>query len=244
MKLFGIIGKSLSHSFSPNYFIKKFQALSLVNYEYKAFELNDIGLFNDLCKKHQDLVGLNVTIPFKETVIEFIDELADDALIIKSVNTIMFSGNKKIGFNTDIIGFEKLITPKLKSHHTSALILGTGGASKAVAHVLKKLKINFQFVSSRKKNNALIYSDINEYIVKSNTIIINTTPLGMYPNLNAFPDLPYSLLSDNHLVIDLIYNPEETLFLQKSKQMGAIILNGYQMLIEQADASWVIWNTE
>ncbi|MEN8928409.1 MAG: shikimate dehydrogenase [Flavobacteriales bacterium] len=241
----GLLGKTLSHSFSKTYFEDKFEKENLANHSYDLFELEKIEDFVDLLKQNHDLSGLNVTIPYKESVIQFLDELDETATEIGAVNTIKFvqKGNKNIlkGFNTDAVGFGLSIKPFLKNTHERALILGTGGASKAVDYRLRKLGIETLFVSRNPEENQISYKDINEYVMKFHKLVINTTPLGMSPNEDTFPDIPYKLLNDSHTLIDLVYNPERTQFLTKGKQEGTEILNGMSMLHNQANESWKIW---
>jgi shikimate dehydrogenase len=242
MRQFGLIGYPLSHSFSKEYFAEKFQRDDITDCNYEVFPLEKIQDFVGLCEQHKNLVGLNVTIPYKERIIPFLEELNDEAAAIGAVNTISFAGGKKIGFNTDCYGFEMSLEPLLKSYHTSALILGTGGASKAVEYVLKKLGISFQYVSRHESANAIRYDALDERIILHSTLIINTTPLGMYPNIENSPDIPYGFITDKHLLYDLIYNPEETQFLKEGKKRGAQTKNGLEMLYLQAEKSWKIWN--
>lgn len=242
MKQFGLIGYPLSHSFSKGYFAEKFLKESIQDCFYDVYPLKKIEDFTSLCEQHQNLVGLNVTIPYKQQIIPFLDELDETAANIGAVNTIKFINNKKTGFNTDAFGFEMSLQPLLKSHHQQALILGTGGASKAVEFVLKKLGISFRYVSRYKNENTITYSELNEDIIQHSTLIINSTPMGMYPNIEVSPGIPYHFLSDKHLLYDLIYNPEETQFLKEGKQRGAQTKNGLEMLYLQAERSWQIWN--
>lgn len=245
MKL-GLIGKTLSHSFSKSYFENKFKEENLANHSYDLFELETIEEFPELIRNNPDLVGLNVTIPYKESIIPFLDELDETAKEIGAVNTIKITkGNGKTiikGYNTDAKGFGLSIKPFLKNTHERALILGTGGASKAVDYILKNLGIKTLFVSRNPKENEINYKDINDYVMKFHKLIINTTPLGMSPNEATFPDIPYKLLNDSHTLIDLIYNPERTQFLSKGKQEATEILNGLSMLQHQANESWKIWS--
>lgn len=242
MKLYGLIGKSLAHSFSKKYFSEKFKKENITNCTYKLFEIENINQLTDITK-NSNLKGLNVTIPYKESVIiklNAIDEIAEE---IGAVNTIKIENKKLIGYNTDYYGFKKSLKPFLDINHNRALILGTGGASKAIHYVLKELNIDCLFVSRTPKNeNEIPYKDINEYVIKHHQIIINTTPIGTFPNVNDLPDLPYHLLTQNHLLYDLIYNPLETAFLKKGKEQGCITLNGMEMLKLQAEKSWEIWN--
>jgi shikimate dehydrogenase len=239
-KVFGIIGYPLSHSFSPAYFKKKFEA-GHIDAAYNAFPLGNIEELPALLEKNNKLHGLNVTIPYKESVIKYLDETDVMAGTIGAVNCIAIKSGRTKGYNTDVIGFEKSLAPLLQSHHRHAFILGTGGASKAVAFVLNKLGISFQKVS-RELTGALHYDDITPELIKHHTLIINTTPLGMYPNTDTFPKLPYEAIGRQHLLYDLIYNPEETKFLSLGEKQGAVIKNGFEMLEIQAEESWRIWN--
>jgi shikimate dehydrogenase len=242
MHEYGIIGYPLTHSFSPAYFHKKF-AEGKINASYKAFPLHDIIEFPSLLKQHADLCGLNVTIPYKESVILYLDELDEIAEQVEAVNCIGIIGGRAKGYNTDVIGFEKSLLPLLKPYHKHALILGTGGSSKAVAYVLKKLNISFQKIS-RHSNGFLTYSELTDKILQEHTLIINTTPLGMFPRTADYPPIPYAALTPLHLLYDLIYNPEETRFLELGKKSGATIKNGFEMLEIQAEESWKIWNNK
>ena len=237
MKTYGLIGKNLSHSFSQKYFQQKFFKEEVKNCQYLNFELNDISTLRKLVQKN-DLKGLNITTPYKEKVIPFLDEITKQTDKIGAVNTIQIKGNKLIGHNTDIFGFEQSITPLLNGRNT-AIILGNGGASKAIQFVLIKKNINFKVFSRKLK---LKFSDITEEIIRKNEIIINATPLGMHPNSNTFVNLPYNAINTKHLLYDLVYNPEESQFLTKGRIMGAQIKNGIQMLNLQAKESWKIWN--
>ncbi len=213
--------------------------------EYQNFELESISAFRELLQKNSSLCGLNVTIPYKEKVIPFLDELTDEAKEIGAVNTVAVtrnnSGIKTTGYNTDVTGFYKTIKPLLKSHHSGALVLGTGGASKAVVYVFEKLQMPVLKVSRNKCTEAISYDEITRDHIIQYPVIINTTPLGTFPDIDRFPELPYTLLSANNLLYDLVYNPEMTEFLLKGQQQGATTLNGYTMLIAQAEASWEIW---
>lgn len=239
---YGLIGKKLTHSFSPNYFKEKFERENIKHSEYLAFELSEIKDFKNLLKKHENLKGLNVTIPYKEAIVPFLDKLSPEAKAIGAVNTIQFKNKHLIGHNTDVVGFEQSLEPLLQNHHTSALILGTGGAAKAVKFVLGKFNISFKLVSRNSGLNIFTYNDLNEEIIKENTLIINTTPIGMHPLENDIPSIPFDALSEKHLVYDLIYNPQKTLLLQKAEKRKACIKNGFEMLQLQAEASWQIWN--
>jgi shikimate dehydrogenase len=243
MRQFGLIGYPLSHSFSKGYFTEKFLKEGIDDCHYDIFPLESIEDFVALCEQHKNLVGLNVTIPYKEKIIPFLDELNNEAAAIGAVNTIKFINGKKNGYNTDCYGFEMSLKPLLKPYHTNALILGTGGASKAVEYVLKKLGISFQYVSRNKTANTINYDVLDERIIHHSKLIINSTPLGMYPNIENSPDISYDFITDKHLLYDLIYNPEETQFLKEGKQRGAQTKNGLEMLYLQAEKSWEIWNS-
>ncbi|HIG08305.1 MAG TPA: shikimate dehydrogenase [Alphaproteobacteria bacterium] len=238
MKTFGLIGKNLSHSFSSSYFNEKFFKERITNTEYLNFELNDISEFPQLIKK-QNLSGINVTLPYKESIIPFLDELSENAKRIGSVNTIQISRGRIIGHNTDVIGFKKSITPLLAGRNT-ALILGDGGAAKAVKFIFNQLNISHKTIN---RNSAFDYSDITSEIIDFNTIIVNATPLGMIPEIKNYPQIPYELLTEKHLLFDLIYNPKETLFLKYGRVNKACTKNGLEMLQIQAETSWSIWNT-
>tara|TARA_B110000858_G_scaffold127865_1_gene145442 strand:- start:2479 stop:3195 length:717 start_codon:yes stop_codon:yes gene_type:complete len=237
MKNYGLIGKSLEHSFSETYFNKKFKKLNLKAYNYNNYEIKNVLAVKELINKN-NLIGLNVTIPFKIEIIKILDKLDKNAEITNSVNTIKIEKNKLIGYNTDIIGFEKSIIPIIDKRK-NALILGNGGASKSIQHVLKKLNINFTVISRKDNKN---YSNLKKEDIISHEIIINTTPLGMYPKIDLSPNILYEFINNKHLAYDLIYNPSETVFLKKAKNNGSKIKNGYEMLKIQADESWKIWN--
>jgi shikimate dehydrogenase len=242
-KQFGLIGYPLSHSFSKKYFEDKFQKVQVTNSSYNTFPLENINQFPALLKSEKGLLGLSVTIPYKETVIPFLDELDETAKEIDAVNCIKITNGKLKGYNTDAFGFRQSLRPFLDVNHSKALVFGTGGASKAVAYVLRNLGINFWFVSRTKNNfwNTITYEEINEEVISACKLLVNCTPVGMYPNTDCLP-LPYSAITSQHLVYDLIYNPSETLFLKKAKEQGALISNGYNMLCFQADKAWRIWN--
>lgn len=247
MKKFGLIGFPLTHSFSKNYFEQKFASQHIEDCSYENFGLQSIELFPDLILSETNLTGLNVTIPYKEKIFSYLDETDEQAKQTGAVNTIKIikTGDriKLTGYNTDIYGFSMSIKPFLKNTHHRALILGNGGAAKAVIYVLKNLGIDYLIITRHPENNELGYESLNEYIIKSHLLIINTTPAGMYPNINDCPAIPYQFLNAEHLLYDLIYNPEETLFMQKGKMNGATVLNGLSMLKLQAEKSWEIWNS-
>jgi shikimate dehydrogenase len=240
---FGLIGKNISYSFSKGYFTNKFSDMGLERHSYENFDLEHIKKFKGLLEENKDIKGFNVTIPYKEQIIPFLSKIDPEAQAIGAVNTITVNGEQTVGFNTDTYGFQKSIEPYLKEHHKKALILGTGGASKAVAYVLRKLGISYNFVSRNPKCGQLNYLDLNKEILTEHTVVINCTPLGTYPNIQDKPDLPYHFITDQHLLFDLIYNPEKTAFLLAGEQQGGIIINGYKMLQLQAEKSWEIWNS-
>ena len=240
---FGLVGKDIAYSFSKGYFTQKFSGLNLVDHSYENFDLQHIGEFKDLINNHKDLKGLNVTIPYKESVIPYLDKVDQKAAKIGAVNTIKFTEEGLIGYNTDVFGFRDSIEPHIKKHHNKALILGTGGASKAVAFVFEELDIAHTFVSRNPGPNQLSYDDLTQSIMETHTILVNCTPLGTSPNITAKPSLPYQFINDLHLLFDLIYNPEKTAFLKEGEAHGATILNGHKMLAIQAEKSWEIWNS-
>ena len=245
MRLFGLIGYPLSHSFSKKYFTEKFEQEGLTDCRYELFPIAIINELPGILNKHAELEGLNVTVPYKRQVISFLHSANNIPADVDACNCIHVKEGKLVGYNTDVIGFEKSFTPLIKPRHKKALVLGNGGAAAAVVFVLKKLSIDFIIVSRElHSNSALIYKDIDEQVMKECNIIINTTPLGMFPNENSCPDIPYQLISDKHLLYDLVYNPAKTLFLQKGEEYGAAIKNGEEMLILQAEESWKIWNAE
>ncbi len=241
-RLFGLIGYPLSHSFSKRYFSDKFQHEGLKDHEYELFPISDIGLLPDLLKEHPALEGINVTIPYKEQVIPFLDELSPVVEEIGACNCIRIRNGRLTGFNTAVIGFEQTLSRKLMPHHRHALVLGTGGAAKAVHYVLKQKSVSFLQIGRTKRGEILDYSSVTPELLSTHTLIINTTPLGMYPNVEEAPELPYGSLTADHYLYDLVYNPAKTLFLQKGEMQGAATENGADMLVIQADASWDIWN--
>ena len=235
-KNYGLIGTKLKHSFSKDYFERKFKSLNYKNHSYKNFEINNLNSLRELISKN-NISGLNVTTPFKEQILNYVDDLDDSAEKIGSINTIKVNKNKITGFNTDADGFEKSFKPLIENRN-SAIILGNGGASKAIQYVLTKNKINFKVIS---RSGEIKYENLSNLDIINNLILINTTPLGMYPNVHSFPKIPYNLLSEKHLVYDLVYNPKETVFLKKARKQKCKVSNGYQMLLNQADLSWKIW---
>lgn len=235
--ILGLLGKNISYSFSKNYFTEKFKLLGLKDFSYKIFDIpskNDISkLFNT-----PDLLGFNVTIPYKKDILDFLDELSPEAEKIGAVNTVKIKGKKRIGYNTDAIGFKNSLIPLLKPHHQSALILGNGGASQAVAYILHHLALPYTIIS---RNGTHTYSSLTQEIITSNNLIINTTPVGTYPNIDDCPPVPAHFFTPQHLIYDLIYNPEETKLLQLGKKAGSQTKNGLEMLHLQADHAWNIW---
>lgn len=242
MRRFGLIGKTLKHSFSKNYFAQKFADEGIAGCSYENFELPSIKDLPALLSAHPDLEGLNVTIPYKEECIAYLHSRNEFVQEIGACNCIKIRDGKLHGYNTDAPAFLQSLQPYLQSHHTSALILGSGGASKAIQYALRQLKIDFLVVSRTKKTNELEYGDLSTGLIKSHPLIINTTPLGMYPNIEVAPPIPYEAITGAHLLYDLTYNPEKTTFLRLGEQGGATVLNGYRMLVLQAEESWRIWN--
>lgn len=240
--LYGLIGFPLEHSFSPEYFKKKFAAEG-ISAEYRAFPLGKIQQYKQLLEEFPTLKGLNITIPYKEEVIQYIDEVDADAAITKAVNCIRFADGKSIGYNTDVIGFAQSLKPLLQPHMSKALVLGSGGASKAVRFVLDKLGIEFTVVSRIENEAFVAYKDVTDKVIEEHPLIINTTPLGMHPDVASYPEIPYYALTDKHLLYDVVYNPAETKFMQFGKEHGAQVKNGQEMLEMQAEASWLIWNS-
>ncbi|MFD1063462.1 shikimate dehydrogenase family protein [Winogradskyella litorisediminis] len=240
---FGLVGKEIDYSFSRGYFAKKFEAENLPH-SYVNFDLENISKFPSIFETSKNIKGLNVTIPYKEDVIPFLDKLNKTAKAIGAVNTIRVTKKRKrVGYNTDYYGFKKSLEPHLKKHHKKALIFGTGGASKAIAYALKLLKIEFKFVSRSKKNlDVLTYSELTESIIQKHQILINCSPVGTFPNVEQCLDIPYNGITEHHILYDLIYNPAETKFLQHGKNQNATIINGSKMLELQAEKSWRIWN--
>jgi shikimate dehydrogenase len=242
-KRFGLLGRNISYSFSKGYFTEKFNTENLTECSYENFDIQDINDFPKIIKANRDLKGLNVTIPYKETVMPFLDELSERATKIGAINVIKITKEGKLkGYNSDYYGFKKALEPLLLVHHKKALILGTGGASKAVAYALEELGIQHTFVSRKPSENAIDYSQITAAVFSENHIIINSTPLGTSPKTDEFPDIPYHFFTNKHIAFDLIYNPAETQFLKRAKEAGAIVKNGMEMLVFQAEKAWEIWN--
>jgi shikimate dehydrogenase len=242
MRHFGLIGYPLSHSFSKKYFTEKFDKEGWNDCVYENHAIASIDELPALIKNNPLLEGINVTIPYKEQVIPFLFQHSAVVKEIKACNCIKINNGKLIGYNTDVTGFELSLTPKLGNTHQRALILGTGGAAKAVAYVLSKLGIQYSYVSRKASPQNLSYKAVTPELLASHTLIINTTPLGMYPNVTECPPIPYQSLGSHHYLFDLVYNPGKTLFLQKGEAQGAVIKNGQDMLLVQAEESWKIWN--
>lgn len=243
MTEYALIGYPLVHSFSRQYFTEKFESEG-INACYVNMEMESVAGLLETIKAQPQLKGLNVTIPHKQDVMPLLTSVSDEALAIGAVNCIKIGRNplSLIGYNTDIIGFERSIKPLLQPHHKKALVLGTGGASKAVVYGLKKLGIEPTLVSRTPANGMLCYSNLSKDIMDEHTVIVNCTPLGTFPNINTCPDIPYKYISDRHLLYDLVYNPAKTLFLQQGEANGATVKNGLEMLHLQAEAGWEIWN--
>jgi len=242
MRLFGLIGYPLTHSFSKDYFGEKFKREAVEDCRYENFQLANIKELPKIIEDHADLEGLNVTIPYKESVLSFLDEKNELVRQTGACNCIKIVNGKLVGFNTDVIGFERSLFSKLQSGHKNALVLGTGGAAKAVEFVLKKNQIHYTNVSRRHSQNNITYEELTPSLLEKNRLIINTTPVGMYPKVNEILPLPFEAITTKHFLFDLIYNPPKTLFLKKGEARGATIQNGYEMLVCQAEESWKIWN--
>lgn len=243
MHRLGLLGKHIAYSFSRGYFTRKFETEQLPC-TYENFDIDDISMFPQLLHNNPDISGLNVTIPYKEQILPYLNQLDKKAKKIGAVNTVTINSKGQLkGYNTDYYGFKHSIKPFLKKHHKKALILGTGGASKAIAYVLKKQKIKFDYVSrTHKPNVKFTYNDLTIEDIKNYKIIINCTPVGTHPNVNNCPNIPYDGITSEHLLYDLIYNPEETKFLRLGQHQGAQICNGLEMLKLQAEKAWQIWN--
>ena len=245
MRQFGLIGYPLGHSFSASFFSAKFKEEG-IEASYRNFPLESTAGFPGLLEKEPDLTGLNVTVPHKQHIIPYLDKLSPTADAIRAVNTISIKrdGNSLIleGDNTDVSGFRKSLQEHLKPHHRKALVLGTGGSSKAIRYVLGQLDIDVIQVSRSAGEGRIPYENVDEAMLESTSLIINTTPLGMYPQVHTLPPIPYEALGPSHLLFDLVYNPERTAFLKRGENYGAECVNGYDMLIYQALASWEILN--
>ena len=243
MNVYGLIGYPLGHSFSKKYFTDKFEKEGIIGAVFELFPLADISLFSNLLGKEKNISGLAVTIPYKASIIPYLSFLDDKATEIGAVNCIKIINNDLIGYNTDSTGFERSLVPLLQSQHSKALVLGSGGSSKAVQYVLGKLGIPFLIVSRKQTADAgfIGYDDIDEKIINEYPLIINCTPVGMSPKENAQPPIPYQYLNENNFLYDLIYTPTQTAFLKKGLEKAAIVKNGYEMLVIQAEENWRIW---
>lgn len=239
--LYGIIGYPLGHSFSRGFFTEKF-ATEGIDAQYLNFEIPEATMLTDVLRRNPGLRGLNVTLPHKQAVIPLLDEMSDEAREIGAVNVIRVRDGKLKGFNSDIIGFTESIKPLLLPHHKRALVLGTGGASRAICVGLSRLGIAWTYVSRSAKEDRMTYSDLTPEVMEQYTVIVNCSPVGMFPKADAAPDIPYHLLTERHLLYDLVYNPDDTLFMQRGRRYGATVKNGLEMLHLQAIASWRFWN--
>lgn len=244
MRLFGLIGYPLSHSFSKKYFDQKFLQEKITDTSFENFSIENISLLHEILK-NTDLEGLAITIPYKKAVMPFLNIASEAVQKMGACNCISIKEGKLYGHNTDVIGFERSFIQQLKPQHKQALILGTGGAAAAVEFVLQKLKIPYHFVSRKKdrEDNILVYEELNETVINHHQVIINCSPLGTFPKVDGAPDIPYQFINKEHYLFDLVYNPAETMFLQLGKQRGAIVQNGYDMLVFQAEENWKIWNS-
>ena len=247
--LYGLIGYPLIHSFSQDYYNRKFESEG-INAMYLNFEIEDIGQFMEIVAQYPNLKGLNVTAPYKEQVIPYLNELDEDAQVIGAVNVLKVLKDLKNndvrlkGYNSDVVGFSKSIEPFLDENHNKAMVLGTGGAAKAVSHALQKLGVEVMHISRNKTQATVTYEEITKAMVHDHKIIVNATPLGTYPHVESCPDFPYRFLTQDHIAYDLVYNPEETLFMKKSKEFGATVKNGLEMWLLQGFASYEIWTND
>lgn len=242
MRLYGLIGYPLSHSFSKRYFTEKFEREGLKDYQYELFPVSSIEELLQLLEKHPELCGLNVTIPYKEQVLSYLHSENELVKAIRACNCIDIRDGKLKGYNTDVIGFERSLLEQWQPHHKKALILGTGGVSKAVQYIMQKMGLAYRYVSRKPGVHNYSYEQLTPAIMQEYTLIVNTTPLGMYPNVTEAPPIPYEALTPRHYLFDMVYNPEKTLFLKMGEEKGAAIKNGADMLKIQADESWEIWN--
>ncbi len=244
MRQFGLIGFPLSHSFSKGYFTNHFLTENILDAQYENYPIESIDLLTDLWKNNPALKGLNVTIPYKKLVIPFLQHTSSVVQSIQACNCIKLHQGALYGYNTDVIGFEKSLLPYLQPHHQKALIFGTGGAAAAVEWVLKKLGIAYQLVSRKASEGCISYASLTQDMITAHTLLIHTSPVGMFPNVDEAPNLPYEAITSKHHLYDLVYNPAVTKFLEKGAAQGATTQNGLEMLHLQADASWEIWNSE
>lgn len=243
MRRYGLIGRSLSHSFSKEYFTRKFTTEEIAA-EYALYELSDIAELNALIESEESLCGLNVTIPYKESVLPYLDAMSEEARAVGAVNCIAIKGGRRKGYNTDIIGIEATLDRLNITPNHRAIILGTGGAAKAVEYVLRRRQIEYLAVSRSAERGDATYDNLSPDDIASHHLIINTTPLGMYPNVETLPQIDYAAITPQHSVFDLVYNPDPTLFMQRAAEQGATVVGGKLMLYAQAEASWQIWNKQ
>lgn len=241
MTKYGIIGNPLGHSFSKGFFTEKF-AREGIDAEYLNFQISEIGKLTEVLRENPELRGINVTLPYKTEIIPFLDELSDEAREIGAVNVVQIRNGHLKGFNSDIIGFTRSIQPLLKSHHQKALILGTGGASRAIRVGLTRLGLEWKYVSRTPHEGMITYEDITAETLREYEVIVNCSPVGMFPKVDGCPAIPYEFLTPDNLLYDLVYNPETTLFMKKGALQGAVVKNGLEMLHLQAIASWEYWN--
>ena len=243
MRKFGLIGLPLTHSFSKQFFTEKFEKEQITDCQYENYPLEKIEDLPALLAANRDIVGLNVTIPYKREVMPFLTDVAPAVKKTGACNCIRIDGKKRVGYNTDVIGFHLSLMPHLRVQHQRALILGTGGASAAVEFVLEQIAMPYMLVSRNPGTNSIGYDQLNEDLMESHTLIVNTTPLGTFPVVETYPPIPYEYVTDQHFLYDMVYNPAETIFLQRGREKGATVLNGMDMLIGQANASWDIWKS-
>ncbi len=242
MQSFGLIGYPLSHSFSKKYFEKKFIDEKINDSIFELFELSNLNELNFLIKSRANLKGLSVTIPYKKSIIPYLNYTNGIVNEINACNCIVLKNDKLYGYNTDVIGFEKSLIKDLKPNHTKALVLGDGGAAAAVKYVLKKLGIKFIVVNRNKKVDSILFEELNSELIIAHQIIINTTPLGTFPNVYSLPNIPYQYLTEQHYLFDVVYNPTTTMFMQKGLEKNAFVKNGLEMLQIQAEENWELWN--
>lgn len=243
MKEYGLIGHPLMQSFSKIYFEEKFASENIADASFHLFDIKTIEELKDVLNAHPHLKGFAVTIPYKQSVINFLDHISDEAKSIGAVNCVKIQQGQLAGFNTDVLGFAASFLPMLQQNKNNALVLGTGGASKAVQYVLRQNNIPFQLVSRKASATTITYDAVDETMMQEYNLLINCTPLGMVPNVESFPSLPYACATPQHIFYDLVYKPEETIFLKKGKENGVTIRNGFEMLIAQAEKNWEIWNS-
>jgi len=246
MRIFGLIGFPLSHSFSKKYFDQKFASEQITDANFFLYPIPKIEEVVNLIQLTPNLQGLAITIPYKKQIIPYLNKVSSEVQQMQACNCVHIKQGELIGYNTDVVGFKKSLLQQLQPHHNGALILGTGGAAAAVAFVFNELKIPFQFVSRNpsSQNNCMAYSQITEALLLQFPIVVNTTPLGTFPDVNTCPPIPYEFLSEKNYLFDLVYNPAETLFLKKGREKGCVVQNGYDMLVGQAEANWEIWNAQ